>query len=430
MLNQFNQQSPAQKLFCLFLGGILLLILMVMGASLFAGGSPDLIVSDANGYYSWTRSIFLDGDVDFRNDYAYLYAPDPLPSDMARSTPRGLVPNKYPIGMGILYIPGFILGHLTALVTPFMADGASLPYQFFVPFSLALLVLGGFYLFFTALMRSGIKTEVALPVSCLMLLGTNLLHYVAKEPAMSHAAGVTVLNALIFLSTCHSFFSQRPILARSLAGGLSGLLVVIRLSNIVFVPFIWVLFHDELRKFKDWLPLLFGGSLFMLIQELMYFWLWGIIVIYPYKGEGFNAGFTGLYESLLGQNWGVFLHHPWYLILVICNLVGVIIIARHRLLFSTALLSFVGLWILNGLWNNFATSFGHRAFIELLPALSLPAAVLLNSIMLTKSVKRLGIVIAALLVFLNVHIWAGYLLQKYDHNPHRTLADVYLWTVR
>ncbi|MGB0561389.1 MAG: hypothetical protein ACPGVO_06245 [Spirulinaceae cyanobacterium] len=435
MLIWFQQRPAPQKLFYLFLGGLLLLTLCVMTVSIVSGDSVDLIISDANGYYAWTRSILMDGDVDFRNDYALLYSPDPLPSDMERLTPRGLPPNKYPIGMAILTLPGFVAGHLTALVTPFATDGASLPYHVWVTVSLVLLVLWSFHLFFHALLGYGIRSETALLVSGLSLAGTNLLHYIAKEPAMSHAAGVALLNGLIWFSTQRPFLARRPQLASGIVGAISGLLIVVRLSNLVFLPFITLLFQSQLKQLKNWPPLLAGGSFFLLIQQLAYFWLWGRFILYPYKGEGFYAGLPGIWRAVVGQAWGVFLHHPWYLVLVTMTLVGLVspfmrrAQSQHWGLLFTTVIGFTGLWILNGLWDNFANSFGHRAFIETLPALSLSAAWVLDkfSLSLSKVWRWLGLVLVGGLVFLNGHIWLGYLLNAYDHNPHRTLAEVYFW---
>src|SRR4051794_14768812 len=65
---------------------------MRMGRS---GGQ--LINGDAKGYYAWLRSTALDHDIDFRNDYALIYPPE-RPPDVQRLTPRGLIPDKYPIG--------------------------------------------------------------------------------------------------------------------------------------------------------------------------------------------------------------------------------------------------------------------------------------------------------------------------------------------
>ncbi|MEM8639035.1 MAG: hypothetical protein AAGG51_09500 [Cyanobacteria bacterium P01_G01_bin.54] len=425
----FQLLSSTQKRFGWFLVGLFLLALGVMMLSIVSGDSVDLIVSDANGYYAWTRSILLDGDVDFRNDYALLYSPDPLPSDMARLTPRGLPPNKYPIGMAILTLPGFVLGHLIALVTPFIVDGASLPYQVCVTVSLVLLVLLSFWLFFQALLRSGIPSATALLVSSLSLVGTNLLHYITKEPAMAHGAGVALLNGLVWFSTQQTFWQRRPRLASGMVGGISGLLIVVRLSNLVFLPFIAVLFSTHLRQPRNWPSLLAGGSFFLLIQQLVYFWLWGKVILYPYKGEGFYAGLSGIRRAVVGQAWGVFLHHPWYFVLVSITLVGLFICSQHQGLLATALIGFTGLWLLNGLWDNFANSFGHRAFIETLPALSWSAALVLATgrSFLSKIWQWSGVVLAGGLIFLNGHIWLGYLLNAYDHNPHRTLAEVYFW---
>ena len=74
-----------------------------------------LIRSDGKYYYIWARSILLDGDIDFRDDYSIVYESGELPrSESAVRTPRGYVVDKYPIGMAILEAPGFLIGDFVA----------------------------------------------------------------------------------------------------------------------------------------------------------------------------------------------------------------------------------------------------------------------------------------------------------------------------
>src|SRR4051794_16811711 len=140
-----------------------------------SGGA--LINGDAKGYYAWIRSIALDHDVDFRNDYALIYPPEHLPDDRGL-TPRGLIPDKYPIGVGVVELPGFVVGHVAATSLGYPANGVSAPYQLAVVVWLQLLCIGSFAALWVALVRIGARNNVATLVIASALLTTNLLQYI------------------------------------------------------------------------------------------------------------------------------------------------------------------------------------------------------------------------------------------------------------
>jgi hypothetical protein len=60
-----------------------------------------LIGSDGAYYYVYVRSIVIDHDLNFANEYAYYR----LPAIANSPTPTGLAPNKYAIGPALLWIP-------------------------------------------------------------------------------------------------------------------------------------------------------------------------------------------------------------------------------------------------------------------------------------------------------------------------------------
>ncbi|MEM1368260.1 MAG: hypothetical protein AAGG02_09630 [Cyanobacteria bacterium P01_H01_bin.15] len=394
------------------------------------GDSPDLIVSDGNGYYAWVRSAFIDGDLDFANDLQLLYAPEPTPQDMLNNlTPKGLIANKYPIGLAIIEIPGFWFGHVLAKLTPYPADGVSFPYQLSVTLSLIILVLFSQYLFFLTLQKNGVNHWINILVSSLSLVATNLIHYAAKEPAMAHATGVALINLLIFYAYGSNWGSRFGWGYRLLIGMTTGLLVILCLSNVVLFPFIVWIFRDELKSAWKVVATGMGFSLMLGLHFLSLYLLWGKFIINPYQGESFKNGTAGLWEILLGNGYGVFLYHPWYLALVVTNIVGWFLLRETRGLLTSILFSTVSLWLINGLWGFTGDSFGSRPFIELLPLLSLGAATTLEQCASLRS-QALQIFLLGQAIFLaglNFYIWGGYLLQRYSHSGERTLAQVYFW---
>jgi hypothetical protein len=92
----------------------------------------------------------------------------------------------------------------------------------------------------------------------------------------------------------------------------------------------------------------------------------------------------------------------------------------------------VSLWLVNGLWGFSGDSFGSRAFIELLPPLSLDTGITLNSLVSSRyrTIRWPFVAQAIVLIVLNFYLWGGYLWQKYPQNGDRTIAQVYFWILR
>jgi hypothetical protein len=409
----------------LFLGCMGLLLL-----SMFSGDSPQLITSDGKAYYTWVRSIVIDRDIDFSNDYALAYPPDPLPLEAEQITPAGHVVNKYPVGLAILQTPGMLTGHLIAWAFPgVVANGISWPYQICVPFSLLLFAISGLWLLYRSMLLLGCKPRESIFFSFAGIVCTNLIHYLAKEPAMPHAAGVAVICLLIHeISRCKKE-QNVGVYKTVLWGGLLGLLFLIRNSNVFIFPFFGaLLWHKHLLGFKTVILLGIGAGVVGLIQPVSLFVLWGEFHLTTYPNEGFIFSFTRLLHVLLHPRHGLFLYHPWYLLLIACSLFG-LTGKNVRLLSSAALFSFLCLLSLNGSWQCwwFGDSFGNRSFIETIPVLSLCAALAYSQFHASAKRDLVTIALACSLCVMNLYIWGGYLLKQYPHDGTHSVSEVYFW---
>ena len=84
-----------------------LLVLFVLSLSLVT----PYVRGDGNGYYAYVRSIWIDGDLDFRNEYARA---DPKFREAEQNwwtTPAGLTVNPWAPGSVVLWTPFFLAGH-------------------------------------------------------------------------------------------------------------------------------------------------------------------------------------------------------------------------------------------------------------------------------------------------------------------------------
>jgi hypothetical protein len=414
---------------------LLVVLVAMLGLTLLSrthGRSRQLVVSDGKAYYAWARSILLDGDIDFRNDYHLIFPPDSLPPEAARLTPVGLVVNKYPVGMAILETPGVLVGHLIANVLPGpAADGVSLPYQVAVVWSLILFSFFSFALLYRAMLLLGAERRWAGTFCLMMLLGTNLIRYVSREAAMAHAAGMAVMNVLLFLIARWGVERVRLRWYQGLAwGGLAGLLFLIRNTNILLLPVAAVLIWRQRRlTLPEAVPVVLGAAAISALQPLSLWLLWGTFRLSTYSGESFTAGLTGIIGALFSSRHGLFVHHPWYAALILLAGFAALRVARLRSLAAVVLGSVLLMTVANGTWHCwwFGHGFGNRAFIELLSPLSLVSALALSAIRPGKKLSMALLALAAVLVGLNFYLFIGYTLRAYPPDGSAGLGQVYSW---
>jgi len=386
-----------------------------------------LINGDAKGYYAWLRSIALDHDVDFRNDYALIFPPE-VPPDSSRLTPRGLIVDKYPIGMAIVELPGFVAGHVAAKALGYPADGVSAPYQLAVVIWLQLLCLGSFIALWVALVRMGARESVATLVIASALLATNLLQYIAR-PAWAHGPGVALLNfaCLLMIGARAARNENRRMF---ILGAVLGLALIVRPSNLAAVPFFAFLLAGSLDRWRAHVGRIAAGAAPFVAIHLVSMWaLWGSIRATGYGDEGFTGGFTGILGTLSSARHGLFVYHPWYFVMLGFTVMAARSPTTQRVA-AGSLLSFVLFAVINGTWWCwwFGDSFGNRAFIELIPVLIVPAALWLSGRQ-TRTVWRFAVA-AGILTAVNLTLWTGYVIRRFPADGVHSVADAYLWPFR
>lgn len=420
-------------LFRWFLLSLFIGVCVVQILSVRLGDSPRLITSDARGYYVWARSLILDRDLQFRNDYELVYPPDPLPPEHRSPTPRVDAANKYPVGLALIEAPALLIAHLAALALPsYPADGVSLPYQLGVSLYLAACAIGGLALLCAAMVRVGVPMGLAALLIALMVLGTNLIHYIAKEPAMAHASGVAVTCVLIYLLAGRpARAASRSWRGRFLVGLLLGLLMLIRNSNAALLPFLGLLIVKKWGADRRLLLIPLAAILVLALQPLSLYLLWGDFRLNTYAGERFTGAPEGFFRSLFDARHGLFLYHPYYLALLLIVAIGAIRPSKHRPIAIAALVSFLCLLAINGSWWCwwFGHAYGNRGFIETLPVLTMGAGLVLSQMRARRVAVRTAAAAVTLMCLLNLWLWAGYLLQRYPPDGSHTVGEAYLWVL-
>ena len=144
---------------------------------------------DAAGHWAWLRSVLLDGDLLFGNDYQGVMEPHLWPAHSEPIPETGHHANPFPIGCALGLLPLFLVTHLLLLVTPlgasFPADGFSLPYGVAAFWSMWLWAAGGLLLTH-AWMRRHWPRGVALSATLLVWFAMFPLRAIPKWGSMQN----------------------------------------------------------------------------------------------------------------------------------------------------------------------------------------------------------------------------------------------------
>jgi hypothetical protein len=370
-----------------------------------------LFSSDGIGYFMYTRSLVIDHDLDFRDEYARL-----RPNAQPAITPTGLVTNQYAIGVGLLWIPFFIVAHILALLLkdfglPVATDGYSYLYQ-------SAICLGSMTYGFVAMILiyrlvARYYMRVALATTILIWLATNIVYYMVGEPSMSHMASLFAVALFLYL-----WLKWRPISMERhwvLLGFAGGLVAIVRQPDATYL--ILPLLDSLLayNTFPSWRKSkLIGGicyvggfALIFSIQMVTWKLLYGNLLLsgYFYGGtQGFSWFSPRVFDMLFSLWRGIYPLHP----ITIFATVGLAWFYRADKWLAVFLgLGFIVQIYIISAWGTQGDSFGGRMFISSLPGLALGLAAFIEWIVVRSAAVALwsiGIVLV---------IWNGLFMIQY-----------------
>lgn len=348
------------------------------------GGIPH---GDGVYVYAYARSIYLDGDVDFTNDYALLGNPH-----RRRKGPRGLPENRASIGPALAWAPTFALAQATVRLgrasgwTDAPGDGSSRLHRM-ITVSGSLL-WGLVAAVFSALLARRVASRAAAATAgLLLLLATSLPWYMVYQPSWSHAPSAAAVAGLLW------WWARTGADRRNrdwvVLGALLGVAALMRPQNVVFAAV--VLFDGCSRVRRAWahrslreLATLLGSLAVMGLAALLAFapqmWAWltiyGSALTIP-QGDAFMRwGSSRWAATLFSGRGGLFTWTPVTYLGVLGLLAGVLLRPTARKLAAAGLLVFAAQAYINGSvddwWAGWA--FGGRRYLNCTPAFGLGLA--------------------------------------------------------
>lgn len=340
-----------------------------------------LVGSDGVRYYAITRSVLLDRDFDFTNDYRLL-------GIQAGLTTTGLPSNQHGIGTAILWMPFFLLAHaisllLNAFGRSVPTNGMSYIYEASVCLGTIAYATLGFILTYHTIRK--------LPTSAIgptfwsvigMWWATPAIYYLIAEPSMSHA--LTICTMALFLFTWYALSPNCSMWDWMKLGLATGLVALVRWQDgiIALVPLAelcWWVFQRRLRIGHAIGRLAVFSVPVLLVfspQFLMWKALYGAFLAIPQGNDFFSWTHPQILRTLFSTRHGLLSWHPVFLL----ALLGLLPLwKRSRLITLVVLYVFVGELYINSAASRWWAddAFGGRRFVSLIPLLTVPLTALL-----------------------------------------------------
>lgn len=410
--------------------GILLvyLILAFLSYSLFF---TPWVTSDGLSYYAYLRSLTVDGDLYFGNEFEALSRLGAGEiKDASVVTETGYYGNRFSIGPALMWSPFYLFSQLKydSILSHNELAGYGQRSVWYAAFATFFYSFLGLLLLDNLLERVFSKT-VAFYSTVLIWLSTPLLYYMLHEPTMSH--GLSFFAVTLFVCWWHAFRRREGWVKYALLGLTGGLMTVIRWQDAIFFLLPVYDLYRACQSDSKLRPLLLKRSLvmfsvaFLVFSPQMVAWkvLYGSFLTVP-QGEGFFDFLHPRVLQLLFSTHGLLTWTPLYLVSIAGfyflyrrdrNLaVPILIVLAANILFNGFLVDWHGHW-----------SFGARRLVNCIPLFALGLAAFLEHYQ-----KRipLAVLFTALLIFT---AWNILLLTQitFQHNlinyetPYTTLIE-------
>ena len=373
---------------------------------------------DVSGYYQYLPSAFIYKDLKKMGFFPGILEKYHPTTDyqQAYQIPNGNYVCKYSSGMALQYLPAFMIGHLSAKLSEYPADGYSLPYQLSLHSYSFFIALLGLYLWLLFLRRyfSDQVTAVTLVFIC---LGSNYLTYSGITNAMSHNYLLFNYAALLLLS---DNFYKNPKWRYALAIGLvTGTMALTRPTELaavlipIFWRFSWAQKSEHFTFLKTNLLTIITAGIICgsigFIQLCYWKYVSGSWIQYSYDDQGFSFLSPHILEGLFHINNGWLTYSP----MMVFSLIGFYFLFKSKLAFRTIIIVYALLFIYIAFsWDVwwYGGSVGQRTMVQLTPILSIAFASFIDKLIPKPSYKVAMLVVGSLFIYYNLWI---------THQAHR-----------
>jgi len=366
-----------------------------------------IYAADEMQYFAPLRSLWKDGDLDCRDEYARLLEARPWATEERRmliepSTETGVAPNFATIGVALLWTPFFALGELAARAGGWPTDGYSFPYLAAVCYGAAGYAFAGLLLLFDVARRE-LGTRAAFLATLLAWWATALPFYMYVTPPMAHATSAFASAAFVWL--WYRWRTSMTLPSTVALGAAGGLIALVREQNVLLMilpgfDVLRALFDRTSRSRAVGAGAVIGLCFVAVLVPQFLAWkvLFGHYRPGAQRMSFFEPWPVHLGDVLFSSDHGLFSWHPVWIL----GLAGLLVLAARRpRLAVPLLLGFASLALFLGSVSNWAggMAFGQRRMLDCLFVVTVGCAALFELLP-----PRIGPVLVALLVWWNLSL--------------------------
>lgn len=408
--------------------------------------------SDGEGYYAYLPSYLVYFDPTLKTfintqiipAYAGLGHLGPQVFGFSLQ-PTGNWLDKYGIGVALLLLPFFLVGHAIGVATTPSAQGYSAPELLAVALAALVYMTAGLYALRALLLRWFPDWAVVVTLVS-VTFGGGLFETTIWDPSLSHTYSFFAVAMLLWLAL-RWYDRPRSWWRIVFLGAMAGLIVDIRLTNavlLVIVPLLGVgsLTAARQRAVLLWrrrLQVVAGGATAIVTfapQSLVWHLATGHWLVRSYPGEPFDFLHPHLLDSLISfQPHGLLPYAP----VLLFSLAGLAIAwVRRRDLAIPVTVALLLFWYLVASWWDwsFTGGFGNRAFVDALPLFAVTMALCFASVrqrVLRASAVALAAAFMGVTCAMMLAYWQGRIpLQGIDvsgyfsilQHPHRLVGPL------
>jgi hypothetical protein len=362
------------------------------------------IRGDGNGYYAYVRSIWIDRDLDFRNEYERA---DPKFREALQNwakTPTGLTVNPWAPGSAVLWTPFFLAGHAVAVAArasgaAVAADGFSPPYRWAVAIGSACYGFLALLLCYR-LARAYVAPRIALAAVLALWVASSVPVYMYFLPMMAQVNAMFTVTLLVYFwhRTRHG---RRPG-QWFVLGLLAGFSAAVKTETIVFVA-VPALALVRVRQQGDPAGRVDAKTVALVVAGLGVGLLPHMVIKTLLYGRPWDTGYEYVLpaflrprplEMLFSSLHGMF---SWTPILLLATL-GFLLFARKDPELALVLgVPCVALYYLASGWQSLgvaASSFGNRPFVSATVFFTLGLAALIERVTARVRLRVLAVALA------------------------------------
>lgn len=363
---------------------------------------------DVRSYYSYLPAAFIYGDLTL--DFV-----DQNKKAIEQLWPVKTEDGKYLIvtscGLSILYSPFFLIAHAYAHISPFEADGYSVPYKFALVFSaLFYLIIG--LIFLRKTLKKFFKRDFLVAFVILAIaLGTNLFYYSTHEAAMSHVFNFSLISVFVYLTIK---WHEKPYWLNTIwIGLLFGLITLVRPTNVlILIVFmfwgitswksLWKRTLFFIRRFDLLLIMIFAFLIAWFPQFLYWKTVTGHWLYYSYGAKDASFFFLNpqISDILISYRKGWFIYTP----IMAIAFIGIFFLIKRLKIAFWGILIYISamIYVLSSWWSWwYGGGFGLRAFIDSYAVMAIPLTAILDVSLKKKWIAIFSFLIVAVLIWFN-----------------------------